>query len=191
MNAKPYPTLSISLPEWIDDIVSNRLLKTVEDRMEMIINLALENIRYSGGPFAAGIFDIATHQLIAPGINMVVKENCSILHAEIIAIMIAQRVLGTYNLSILPGRKFELLTSTEPCAMCLGAIPWSGLSRIVCGARDEDARSIGFDEGLKPIGWADSFQRSGISVSQDVCREQAQEALKTYALKGGVVYNGR
>ena len=39
------------------------------------------------------------------------------------------------------GRAFELVTTTEPCAMCLGAIPWSGLSSVVCGARDQDAVS--------------------------------------------------
>jgi hypothetical protein len=28
-----------------------------------------------------------------------------------------------------------------------GAIPWSGVQRVIAGARDSDARSIGFDEG--------------------------------------------
>ena len=41
----------------------------------------------------------------------------------------------------------EMVASTQPCAMCLGATPWSGIRRLVCGARDEDAEEIGFDEG--------------------------------------------
>jgi hypothetical protein len=30
-----------------------------------------------------------------------------------------------------------------------GAVPWSGVRRLACGARDEDASDIGFDEGPK------------------------------------------
>jgi tRNA(Arg) A34 adenosine deaminase TadA len=75
--------------------------------------------------------------------------------------------------------------------MCLGAIPWSGLRRLVCGARDEDARRLGFDEGAKPAGWIRSFQDRGIDVVRDVMRPEAREILKTYIDRGGPVYNGR
>ena len=44
-------------------------------------------------------------------------------------------------------KSFELFTSCEPCAMCLGASLWSGVKRMVCGATKDDAQAIGFDEG--------------------------------------------
>jgi tRNA(Arg) A34 adenosine deaminase TadA len=191
MRGMRFPAILIALPEWIEDRIAIQYLPSVEDRMEMILDLAFENINHGGGPFAAGVFDAETHQLIAPGVNMVVNANCSVLHAEIVAIMIAQRIIGSYTLSIQQGRKFELVTSTEPCAMCLGAIPWSGLTSIVCGARDEDARGIGFDEGVKPVNWVEAFGLSGISVQRDVCRKRAQEVLSNYRLRGAPVYNGR
>jgi tRNA(Arg) A34 adenosine deaminase TadA len=53
-----------------------------------------------------------------------------------------------------------MVVSTEPCALCLGAIPWSGIRRLVCGARDEDARSIGFDEGEKVPYWIGAFGKT-------------------------------
>ena len=84
---------------------------------------------------------------------------------------------------------YELVTSVEPCAMCLGAIGWSGIRQIVCGARDGDARKIGFDEGIKPKNWIKKFNRQGISVVQDVMRDQACSVLKDYRDSGGLIYN--
>ena len=73
--------------------------------------------------------------------------------------------------------------------MCLGAIPWSGLRRLVCAARDEDARAAGFDEGAKPCDWAEEFLRRGIAVTRDVMRREAASVLETYARGGGPIYN--
>jgi tRNA(Arg) A34 adenosine deaminase TadA len=67
-----------------------------------------------------------------------------------VAIMIAQKILGNFDLGDASVPAYELVTSTEPCAMCLGATPWSGVRGLVCGARDEDASAVGFDEGSKP-----------------------------------------
>jgi tRNA(Arg) A34 adenosine deaminase TadA len=73
--------------------------------------------------------------------------------------------------------------------MCLGAIPWSGVRSVLCGARDEDARSIGFDEGHKPPNWVKSLDSRGISVVRDVLREQAKAVLLEYGRRGGLIYN--
>jgi hypothetical protein len=59
----------------------------------------------------------------------------------------------------------------------------------VCGARDEDARSIGFDEGHKPANWMRSLESCGISVARDVLREQAKDVLLEYGRRGGLIYN--
>ena len=74
--------------------------------------------------------------------------------------------------------------------MCLGAMPWAGVTRLVCGARDEDARSIGFDEGDKPAGWADRLTERGIEVVLDVRRDEVVGVLQAYAQAGGPIYNG-
>jgi len=75
--------------------------------------------------------------------------------------------------------------------MCLGAVAWSGVKRLVCGARDSDARQIGFDEGAKPQHWVHELGCRGIEVVRDVCREEAVRVLRAYVGRGGEVYNPR
>jgi len=73
--------------------------------------------------------------------------------------------------------------------MCFGAIPWSGVQRLVCGARDEDARAIGFDEGPKIIDWISALNDRGIAVMRDVLRPDAVAVLQDYVKAGGTIYN--
>jgi tRNA(Arg) A34 adenosine deaminase TadA len=75
--------------------------------------------------------------------------------------------------------------------MCLGAVPWAGILRLVCGARHEDAVRIGFDEGDKPVDWKEGLTRRGIEVVVDVKRAEAAAVLSAYAATGGIIYNGR
>ena len=84
--------------------------------------------------------------------NLVVPSGCSVAHAEMVAIMIAQQVVGDFDLGGEGKPVCELVASTEPCAMCFGAKPWSGVRSLLCEARDEDARSVGFDEGGEAVG---------------------------------------
>ncbi len=170
----------------------DRVRRTVEDRMRFVVELSRLNVRNgTGGPFGAAIFERETGHLLAPGVNLVVGSGCSVFHAEMVAIMVAQRVLGTFDLGGKDLPPYELVASTEPCAMCLGATPWSGVRHLVCGARDEDARAVGFDEGAKMSEWAGSLEDRGISVERSVLREEAVAVLREYAELGGEIYNSR
>jgi tRNA(Arg) A34 adenosine deaminase TadA len=159
--------------------------------MRFVITLARENVqRQTGGPFGAAVFD-AKGRLVAPGVNIVMTSNCSILHAEMVAIALAQKKLNRYDISDEGKNDYELVTSTEPCAMCFGAVVWSGVTGLVCGARDQDARSIGFDEGPKLPNWQQSLEERGIKVSRDLLRHEAVEVLNLYLKTGGLIYNAR
>jgi tRNA(Arg) A34 adenosine deaminase TadA len=161
----------------------------MDDRMGLAIELAKQNVAAgTGGPFGAAVFDVQDGTLIAPGVNLVAATNTAVAHAEMVAIAIAGRVLGSFDLG---PRPTELVTSVEPCAMCLGTVPWSGVERLVCGARDEDARAIGFDEGDKPGKWSEKLTARGIEVIMDVRRDEAAAVLMAYTQAGGVIYNGR
>jgi tRNA(Arg) A34 adenosine deaminase TadA len=190
-----FPEVTLRLPDWVEDLLprsGDRIFRTVEDRMRFAIELSRANIQHGGGgPFGAAIFERETGRLLAPGVNLVTSLECSVFHAEMVAIMVAQSVIGDFDLGG-PGRpSFELVASTEPCAMCLGATPWSGVRHLVCGARDEDAESVGFDEGAKPSEWVPTLERRGISVQRDVLREEAASVLREYADGGGEIYNSR
>lgn len=190
----PAPTVEIKLPDWVDRFVAqaNRNHPTMTDRMAFVIALARRNIETgTGGPFGAAIFDMHTGRLVAPGINMVTSANCSVAHAEITAIMLAQKRVGSYDLGATGMPPLELVSSTEPCTMCLGAVIWSGVRRLVCGARDGDARAIGFDEGPKPDRWIGALEDRGIIVIRNVARDDAVAVLNQYADSGGLIYNAR
>lgn len=181
-------SIVIDLPDWVwERVASAGPMPQIEDRMQFVIDLAGQNVADGGGPFGAAIFD-AEGNLIAPGVNRVVPASAPIAHAEIVAIAMAGQLLETWDLGSAGG--YELVTTTEPCAMCLGAVPWSGVKRLVCGARDEDARAVGFDEGHKPANWIENLGSLGIEVVRDVEREGAANVLKSYATGGGSIYNG-
>lgn len=156
--------------------------------MAVAVELAERNAVEGGGPFGAAVFS-GDGAFVAPGVNRVVPSSVAVAHAEIVAIGLAGQVLGSWDIAA-HGR-FELYTSTEPCAMCLGAVPWSGVEHLVCGARDGDARAVGFDEGNKPSDWVTDLVGAGIRVTRDVLRERAAAVLQSYASSGGAIYNGR
>lgn len=189
-----FPELVLRLPDWVERFIpdSGLILPAVEDRMQLVIELSRLNVQHgTGGPFGAAVFDQDTARLIAPGVNIVIPSNCSIAHAEIAAIVVAQQRVGSYDLGGEGMPACELVTTTEPCVMCLGAIVWSGVRKVVCGARDEDARSIGFDEGPKPPDWVQALDERGIEVRRDILRDQARAVLVHYQESGGRIYNSR
>jgi tRNA(Arg) A34 adenosine deaminase TadA len=189
-----YPEIHLTLPQWVEEFVADKKIRyrSVEERMRVAIRLSRLNIeKGTGGPFGAAVFDAADGTLLAVGVNIVVPSGCSIAHGEMMAMMIAQRILQHYDLGGEGQPHYQLVTSTEPCAMCLGAVPWSGVRSLVCGARDEDARAIGFDEGPKVPTWVEELEKRGIVVTRDVCREEARSVLQQYLARGGLIYNSR
>jgi guanine deaminase len=105
------------------------------------IELATENVRRDGGPFAALV--VKDGIVIATGTNQVTRNNDPTAHAEVLAIREACRVLGDFRLT-----GCDLYTSCEPCPMCLGAIYWARPERVFFAATDEDANAAGFDDAF-------------------------------------------
>ena len=183
--------LVIKVPSWVDSFPTDTRHPTTDTRMEWVLALARANVQHAtGGPFAAAVFERDSGKLVAAGVNLVLASGYSPLHAEIVAIMRAQQAVGDFRLGAAGRPALELVSSTAPCAMCLGAVPWSGVKGLVCGARDEDARAIGFDEGHKPAGWRAYLQGRGITVAEDVMRSEAAAILQEYKKAGGEIYNG-
>lgn len=183
---KRWKNIVLPIPEWlntwVDEIPS--ILPDMTQRMAAVIDLARINVQHGGGPFAAAVFNQTGGELIAPGVNWVVLGKSSLLHAEVMALVLAEQTLGSYELS--SHGSFELITSAEPCCQCLGVLQWSGIASVVCGARSEDVEAIGFDEGQRPADWVQGLQHRGISVTREVMRAQAIEVLQSYR---GEIYN--
>jgi len=189
-----FPQFHLAWPAWIADFLEQQptTFPTPEARMDLVTTLSKLNIEQgTGGPFGAGVFRTDTYELVAPGVNLVMISRSSIAHAEIVAIMMAQQTLEAYDLGAVGLPPHELVTSCEPCTMCLGAICWSGVRHLICGARGSDAEAIGFDEGPKPGNWVTELEQRGITVTTDVGRLNATQVLKNYVEQGGEVYNSR
>jgi tRNA(Arg) A34 adenosine deaminase TadA len=186
---------SLTLPPWVEAFLANQapILPDEDARMRLVIALARENIeRHTGGPFGAAIFAQDSGLLVSVGVNRVVPEQASLAHAEMLAILFAQRRLASFDLGTPGFPPYELVTSAQMCTMCYGAIIWSGVGRVVCGAKREDVQEIlGFDEGPLPASWERELADRGITVRLGVRRQEARELLRRYAELGAPVYNSR
>ncbi len=184
-------SITFDLPPWIMsecDLVTPRT--TDSEKMELAIELSRRNIEHGGGPFGAVVFEHATGAVVAPGVNLVMPQSCSLLHAEIVALMFAQARRKSFTLAG-AGPACELVTTSEPCVQCLGACHWAGLTRLVCGAPVAAAEAAGFDEGPRGDDWREQLAVRGVPVVLGVRAAEAAAVLTDYASQGGFRYNAR
>lgn len=185
------PAVHIELPEWVEAHADwDAAYASDEARVALTIELARENVRRGcGGPFGAAVFERDTGRLVSVGVNLVVPLSSSVLHAEIVAFMLAQRRLGSYTLAAPGLPAHDIACSCEPCAMCLGASLWSGVCRIVSGATREDALRVHFEEGpVFPESYA-YLEARGVGIVRGVLRDEAAAVLEAYVRGGGPLYN--
>ena len=188
----------ISLPSWVDDEVADapEYFRREEERMRFVIGLSRRNVlEDTGGPFGAAIFERGSGRLVAPGVNVVVAGRTSIAHAEAMAFMLAQQDVESFDLGAAGLPAMELVASSQPCIQCYGMTWWSGVQRVVIGARAEDVEAItGFAEGPLPDDWVGMLERreaplKPVEVRRDVLAEDACRVLELYRDSDGFVYN--
>ncbi len=112
------------------------------DRRHLLraIELSVEQVRSGqGGPFGAVI--VRHGAVIAEGCNEVTSSLDPSAHAEVVAIRRACRAIGDFSLA-----GATIYASCEPCPMCLAAIYWARLDRLVFANTRAEAAAIGFDD---------------------------------------------
>jgi tRNA(Arg) A34 adenosine deaminase TadA len=188
-------SITLTLPAWLEKILAGKeiVIPDREERMRWVIGLSRKNVEYeSGGPFAAAVFTGGSGKLLAAGVNRVEPLNCSPAHAEVMAIAFAQQNQQTWDLGKDAKLPAELVTSSQPCLMCLGATLWSGVTRLTYAATAADVSTIlGFDEGPLPVAWPQELLNRGIKVEAEFLRSDAVAVLELYKKKQGTVYNSR
>ena len=107
--------------------------------MQRAIDLASESVKKGGGPFGAVV--VKDGKVIAESANSVTPDNDPTAHAEVNAIRLACKKLGTFMLD-----GCEIYASCEPCPMCLGAIYWAHIKTIYYAGTRSDAAKAGFDD---------------------------------------------
>jgi len=178
--------IHLTLPPWMDEVADiGRRYASDEERVGLAIELSRQNVeRGGGGPFGAAVFDALSGRLVAAAVNRVVSQNCSVAHAEMMAIMIAQQRLSRSRMSEDDGH-YVLATSSQPCCQCYGAMIWAGIDELLIGARSDDVEELTeFDEGPLPADWIGELQRRNIVVRRDILRDQARTVLAAYGASG-------
>lgn len=133
--------------------------------MTEAIAVAREGMQAGQSPFGAVI--VKDNQIVARAHNVVWQTTDPTAHAEVNAIRIATKKLGTIDLT-----GCVIYSTTEPCPMCFSAIHWAKIDKVVFGARIEDAQQAGFNElqlsneQMKDIG------KSTVKIQAEFMREQ-------------------
>jgi tRNA(Arg) A34 adenosine deaminase TadA len=117
--------------------MANMMNQSDKEFLARAIQLARENVARGGGPFGALI--VKDGKPVAESANRVISIPDPTAHAEIETIRLAAKCLDTFDLS-----GTTLYTSCEPCPMCLGAVYWSRISRVVFASDRHDAGLAGF-----------------------------------------------
>lgn len=192
---QPFPDVHITLPDWAAAELGKlpTHFPSLEERMRTVIRFSRLNFeRGTGGPFAAGVFERDTGKLVVIGVNRVTPLGCSSAHAEVVALSVAQQMLGTYDLGAPNMPAHQLVVNWRPCAMCYGAVIWSGIrSLVIAGSGEEVEHVTGFDEGPMPADWIGELTKRGISVQDGLLREEAMTVFRAFRDSGAVVYNAR
>ena len=100
---------------------------------------------------------------ISSAFNTVEKDGSCIMHAEIKAILSAQKTLENWRLD-----ECSLYVTLEPCIMCCGAILLSRIKKVVYGAADPKG------------GAADPVLHDKIEVASGILEEESQVLLRSF-----------
>jgi len=112
-----------------------------EKYLRKAIEISKENVKIGGGPFGAVI--VKDGVIISSAGNKVLSSNDPTAHAEINVIREASEGLRNFDLS-----GCTIFCSCEPCSMCLSAIYWARIDRIVFANNRMDAKEAGFNDDL-------------------------------------------
>lgn len=186
---------TLSLPDWAAEEMSRlpAALPTLEERMAIVLRFAQWNYeRGTGGPFAAGVFERDSGKPVMIGVNRVMPMNCSSAHAEVMTLSLAQQRVGHYDLGAPGLPAHQLVVNWLPCAMCFGAMLWSGVrSLVIAGSGPELEQITGFDEGPIHPDWENELKNRGVELISGVLREEAIAGFHGFANSGAFVYNAR
>jgi tRNA(adenine34) deaminase len=96
---------------------------------EGFMRIALEEAALGDDPYFFGAVIVRDGEVLARGRNLWNQQQDPTAHAEMVAM---RRFLAAYGIEKLKGT--TLYSSGESCPMCMGAIVWCGIARVVYGA---------------------------------------------------------
>ncbi len=145
---------------------------------EYFINEALKEANYalSEDEIPVGAVIVVNNQIIAKAYNLTEKLNDTTAHAEMQAITSASEYLGAKYL-----KNATLFVTLEPCLMCMGALYWSKISRIVYGASDSKRGFYKFENILNKN--TESLVHPKTEITSGVLEKECSILIKDFFRK--------
>src|SRR6266849_7863322 len=147
------------------------------DYMRLAIRTAQEGIAGGQSPFGAVI--IKDDEVIAATHNTVWRDSDPTAHAEVNCIRRAASTRKTISLG-----GCILYSTTEPCPMCLSAIHWAKIERVVYGASIADAAAAGFCELYVDAKVLAEMGKSPLRVESGLLREECAALFAQWQAAG-------
>lgn len=145
---------------------------------EKYMNLAIEEAKKAksaGGP-PIGTVIVKQDKLVAAGWSSVGKDLDPSGHNDINCIRAACKALQSLDLS-----GCTMYSTIEPCSMCFGCAAWTGISRIVFGAYQEDIKENPYERvGYHAEESGKTVSPTPIVVCGGVLRDTCKELMSGY-----------
>ena len=137
-----------------------------KDKYFMTKALEQARLAFEKGEIPVGAVITTKDKIISKAHNMTEQLSDVTAHAEMLAITSAANYVGgKYLLGC------TIYVTLEPCAMCITALKYSQISRIVYGASDTNER-IGFD--------SQKFLHKKISTKGGILKKESEELLNRF-----------
>jgi guanine deaminase len=150
--------------------------------MALAIDLSAEALDDDvGGPFGAIV--VSGREVIGRGRNRVLADKDPTAHAEMLAIRAACRSVGDYQL-----QGCVVYSSSEPCPMCMAALYWARIDRVLYANVRSEAAAIGFDDEWLYVELASEMEERSLNMSR-LSSDEARTVLdKWFARRDRIPY---
>ena len=124
--------------------------------------------------FPHGAIIVKENKIIGRSDKATLMPQTLFTHAELYAMEDAAKNKNLYG--ELSGA--TLYTSCEPCMMCMGAILYEGITKIVYAATLQDSNDFYSPENISPIKELAKYANHSIEIIGEINRDKAIEVLK-------------
>ncbi len=143
--------------------------------MEKAIHIAKQNMEHFEAPFGCCI-DVDGQMIVAG--NSCHSQKDPTRHAEINAIGKACAALDRTTLE-----NATIYTTSEPCLMCMGAINWAGIPRLVYGLSIHNSLKLGYKEVNLTADAISKHFPYAIKITGGVMEEECRELFVEWEKK--------
>lgn len=141
------------------------------------MNLALQQAKlaYEVDEVPIGAIIVRNDEVISSAHNMKEHDQLASSHAEVLAIQLACKKLGTWCLD-----DCDLYVTLEPCMMCTGLIEHSRINRLYYGTDDPKGGCVESLIHIKQIHHLNTYPKE---IYSGILKDECSQILKDFFLE--------